>query len=252
MRAKKSLGQNFLTSEKIVDEIISVGEISKNDEILEIGPGKGILTEKLLAKAGKVIAIEKDVELFQNLHKRFGKEIEEKRLILVNQDILDLGDLPEKYKLIANIPYNITGEILKKFLSAKNQPSLMVLMVQKEVAERVVAQDGKESILSISVKIFGTPKKIRVVPASFFKPKPKVDSAILLIKDISKKAFVDFGEENFFKIVKLGFSHKRKTIQNNLKGLLNSVNALKNCSIEPNERAERISLEKWACLSKNL
>ena len=168
--------------------------------ILEIGPGKGALTKKLLEKSGIVIAIEKDRELFGLLKDKFEKEIENKKLILVNEDILEFDtDKLQNYKIIANIPYNITGAILKKFLTAKNQPETMVLMVQNEVAKRIVARDKKESILSISVKAYGEPKMIMKVPARYFSPSPKVDSAVILIKNFgksSKKALLT-SERNF-------------------------------------------------------
>ena len=163
MKAKKSLGQNFLKSNIAIHKIIETGDISKNDLILEIGPGKGVLTEKILTKTKKIIAVEKDTLLCKMLKDKFSKEISEKKLILYEGDILDfdikknIGS--DKYKIIANIPYNITGAILKKFLTATNQPTDMVLMVQHEVAKRIIGKD-KESILSISVKAYGEPKII--------------------------------------------------------------------------------------------
>jgi 16S rRNA (adenine1518-N6/adenine1519-N6)-dimethyltransferase len=191
IKPKKSLGQNFLKSEAALRKIIEVGEIKKDDVILEIGPGKGALTSRLLEHAGLVIAVEKDRELFELLKIKFNKEIEEKKLKLINEDILEDGITttlkPLRYKIIANIPYNITGAILKKFLTAENQPTSMVLMVQNEVAKRIVARDGKESILSVSVKAYGTPKLVMKVEARYFSPAPKVDSAIISIKDISRK-----------------------------------------------------------------
>src|SRR3989344_5073004 len=165
MKPKKSLGQHFLKSRDALRKIIQAGEISRDDVILEIGPGKGALTEQLLAFGCQVLAIEKDKELVQYLQEKFEKEIKEKRLILTQGDILKLKieNLKLKiYKLISNIPYNITGAILKKFLAGNQPPSAqgfggarperMVLLVQKEVAERIIARGGKDSILSISVK----------------------------------------------------------------------------------------------------
>lgn len=199
MKAKKSLGQNFLKSEIALKKIVEAGEIKSDlpaqagDVILEIGPGKGALTKKLLEKAGLVIAVEKDYELFGFLKMKFEKEIADKKLILINEDILEFDCVRQdltQYKIIANIPYNITGAILKKFLTEKNQPTLMVLMVQHEVAKRIMASDKKESLLSISVKAYGEPKMIMKVPARYFSPAPKVDSAIILIKNISRKNFV--------------------------------------------------------------
>jgi 16S rRNA (adenine1518-N6/adenine1519-N6)-dimethyltransferase len=246
-KAKKSLGQNFLKSELALNKIIEAGEIQKEDIILEIGPGKGALTSKLLEKAGRVIAVEKDRELFEFLKIKFEKEIKTGILVLLYKDILDLELEEENYKIIANIPYNITGAILKKFLTAKHQPLLMVLMIQHEVAQRIVARDGKESILSISVKAYGEPKMIMKVGARYFSPAPKVDSAILLIKNISRKFFEKNGadEEGFWEIVKTGFAHKRKKLSSNLKSL-KSADATRDLG---NKRAEDLSLEDWIILS---
>ena len=179
-KAKKSLGQNFLKSEIALKKIIEAGEIQKGDVILEIGPGKGALTKQLLAYSCQLIAVEKDRDLYELLKDKFQKEISSGQLELINADILKFQisnfQFP-KYKIIANIPYNITGAILKKFLTAENQPECMVLMVQHEVATRILARDGKESILSISVKAYGEPKMIMKVNKRYFSPAPKVDSA---------------------------------------------------------------------------
>jgi len=295
-KIKKSLGQNFLKSNLALKKIIKAGEISPNDIVLEIGPGKGALTEKLLEKAKLVIAVEKDKNLFQFLQEKFSEEIKNGKLILIEEDILKFkisqmrniilkslgsrdGDGQRKfsaenfcafqnnvphfnYKIIANIPYNITGAILKKFLTEKNQPSMMVLMVQNEVAKRIVANDKKESILSISVKAYGEPKIIMKVPARYFSPAPKVDSAIIAIKNISRKIFTknkineghalmdgtwhDSAEsKNFWEIIHAGFSHKRKKLSNNLK------NIIKNIPEEyKGKRAENLSLSDWINIAK--
>jgi 16S rRNA (adenine1518-N6/adenine1519-N6)-dimethyltransferase len=250
MRAKKSLGQNFLRSKAVVETIIETADLNNNDVVLEIGPGKGILTKRLLEEAGEVIAIEKDNVLFERLKKTFNKEIEEGRLGLINGDILKIENLGlERYKLVANIPYYITGEILREFLSNRTQPERIVLMLQKEVVERIVAKDGKESILSISVKAYGEPKYIEKVGKENFQPKPKVDSAILLIENISKKNFEEIDEKEFFNLVKKGFSQKRKLLTNNLKEFLPEA-AFELCKIPLKSRAENLSLNNWKCLLK--
>ena len=252
-KAKKSLGQNFLKSKLALNKIIEAGEISTNDIILEIGPGKGALTEKLLKKSNYVIAIEKDNNLFEFLKEKFSKEINNKKLVILNEDILDFNTkayklMPSAYKIIANIPYNITGAILKKFLTELNQPEKMILMVQNEVAKRIVARDKKESILSISVKAYGTPKIIMKVPARYFSPAPKVDSAIISIKNISRKIFIEnkINEEKFWEIVRTGFAHKRKKLSSNLKNYIDKtyIKELKN------KRAEELTLEIWLTLAK--
>jgi 16S rRNA (adenine1518-N6/adenine1519-N6)-dimethyltransferase len=254
-RAKKSLGQNFLKSTKALSDIISAGDISPNEIILEIGPGKGALTEKLLEKAGKVVAIEKDPELILLLREKFAKEIINKKLEIIEHDILDFDFTAEKYKIIANIPYYITGAIIRKFLESNNQPEIMVLLVQKEVAKRIVAQDKKESILSISVKAYGSPVYVDTVKKRYFSPEPKVDSAILLVENISKRLFVEnnISEEKFFELVKIGFAHKRKVLSSNLKPLLGgrTPNCLETCEIKEKVRAEDLELKDWICLTKN-
>lgn len=261
--AKKSLGQNFLNSDGALDAIISAGKISKNDIVLEIGPGKGALTKRLLTAGASVIAVEKDDRLIPTLEELFAKEIKSKKLTLIHGDILDFDPLvyglkKESYKLIANIPYYITGEITRKFLSGNFQPSLMVILVQKEVAERITTsiqgsskiKQGKESILSISVKAYGEPKYVQTVKAGCFFPPPKVDSAILLIDKISKKNFKNKKEEEkFFEIVKTGFAHKRKTLSSNLKEII-SKEKLSELSIDERERAENLSLNQWLEIAK--
>ncbi|MGH7249714.1 MAG: 16S rRNA (adenine(1518)-N(6)/adenine(1519)-N(6))-dimethyltransferase RsmA, partial [Minisyncoccia bacterium] len=240
-------------SETALRKIVGAGEIKISDVILEIGPGKGALTEKLLqSTASQVVAIEKDRELFEFLKNKFSKEIRSKKLILLNEDILGFNMGEEKYKITANIPYNITGAILKKFLTAKNQPGLMVLMVQHEVARRIMATDKKESILSISVRAYGEPKLLMKVGARYFSPAPKVDSAILVIKNISRKLFKEnnVNEAKFWEIVKAGFAHKRKKLSSNLKNLSKKDDFIDLGGLE-NKRAEDLALSGWILLAQN-
>jgi len=263
--AKKHLGQNFLKSKPALHAMCEAGGLNEKDIVVEIGPGKGALTEKLLERAKRVIAIEKDHELFSFLQERFREEIKSGKLILIEDDILDFNPatyylLPTTYKVIANIPYNITGAIIKKFLSCSEHPQTMVLLVQKEVAERIVVRDGKESILSLSVKAYGTPKYIMKVGKRFFSPEPKVDSAIVAINNISKNNFrSEFEEENFFNIIKAGFAHKRKVLRKNLGsskflevGLPEIDEVMEKAGINEKARAEDVNLEKWLLLSRPL
>lgn len=270
MRAKKSLGQNFLTSRAVARDIVVAAHITLDDTVLEIGPGKGFLTEGLLQKAGNVIAVEKDVRMIEYLKDTFAEEIRNGKFELIHGDILSFDPSRYKltansYKLVANIPYYITGEIMRMFLSGDTQPSHMVLMVQKEVAERIVARppargaragDGKESILSMSVRAYGTPRYIQKVPARYFSPKPKVDSAVLLIENISKNNFKNKKEEEgFFEVMKTGFSQKRKVIRNTLSSKFNKENvssALKVCGVSENIRAEKLNFAQWLCLSNKI
>lgn len=261
MKAKKSLGQNFLSSKRALGQIVRAGNLQAGEIVLEIGPGRGVLTRALLDTGVKVIAIEKDRELMVFLNEKFKKEISSGQLKILEGDVLelelvDVGLENEKYKIIANIPYYITGQFLKKFLSHKNQPQSMVLLLQKEVVTRIIARDKKESILSMSVKVYGEPKLIGKVPARDFKPAPKVDSAIISIENISKKNFSSIEkEESFFKIVRAGFAHKRKKLIRNLESITDQEkikSAFDTLGISSNSRAEDLSLENWLSLSEKI
>ncbi|MFA6797219.1 MAG: 16S rRNA (adenine(1518)-N(6)/adenine(1519)-N(6))-dimethyltransferase RsmA [Candidatus Paceibacterota bacterium] len=260
--AKKSLGQNFLKSKTALTAIIKAGEVNFSDIILEIGPGKGALTEKILETGAKVIAIEKDDRLIDFLNEKFEKEVKSGQFRLINVDVLevDLNSFklePKTYKLIANIPYYITGLIFRKFLEGKIQPSKLVVMVQKEIADRIVARDEKESLLSLSVKCYGEPKKIMKVGKENFSPEPKVDSAILLIDNISKDFFGEIIEEAFFEVIKAGFAHKRKVLIANLKDIFvkNGKDPKKiftKLKISEKVRAEDLKLGDWKNLIINI
>ncbi|HBM46138.1 MAG: Ribosomal RNA small subunit methyltransferase A [Parcubacteria group bacterium GW2011_GWF2_38_76] len=250
---KKSLGQNFLTSLSALSKIIETAGLSSDDIVLEIGPGKGALTAEILKSGAKVLAIEKDNELVSFLCEKFQKEVELGQLIIRNEDILDL--IPEgepiiknKYKIIANIPYYITGQIIKKFLTATHKPTKMVLLVQKEVAERIVAKDDKESILSLSVKAYGEPKYILKVSRGSFFPAPNVDSAIILIDNI-KENFKKGEEKMFFDILHAGFGQKRKFLLGNLVKVFGNKEKLTEIfnkyKIDLKVRAEDLKLEDW-------
>ena len=220
---KKSLGQNFLNSPRVLSRIVDEVDPIGTDIILEIGPGLGALTEKLLHFVAKVVAVEKDDTLYSMLHEKFAAAIEKKQLDLIHGDILEFD--PEllrfykdfDYSVVANIPYNITGLIFRKFLTADYQPNTMVVLIQKEVATRILARDGKESLLSLSVKAYGTPKLVTHVSRGNFTPAPNVDSSVLKIEDISRNKFKNSNiEELFFKLIHAGFAHKRKVLIKNL------------------------------------
>lgn len=253
--AKKSLGQNFLKSKKTIEKIVDISNVTNQDVVLEVGPGKGALTEFLLEKSKQVIAYEKDKDLIPFLLEKFK---EYKNLTLVEGDILeitseDIKKITKQYKVVANIPYYITGAIIELFLSISFQPTLMTLLIQKEVAERIMARDGKESILSISVKAYGNPKIVAKVPKHYFSPAPKVDSAVISITNISKDFFKNFSEEEFFFVVKKAFQFKRKNIFNNLKGnFINAEDILSEISVNKTDRAEDLSLETFALLTQKL
>ncbi len=252
MFAKKSLGQNFLNSQSAIAKIVETGKVAKEDLILEIGPGRGALTKALLQAGAKVFAVEKDAELIPFLTEKFSPEIASGQLTLVHDDILnlDFSDF-ETYKLIANIPYYLTGQIIRYFLETKHQPKLMVLMLQKEVARRIVASNHKESLLSISVKAYADPKYIKTIPAGNFTPAPKVDSAILLIENIDKNNFQQYRieEKAFFEILRRGFAQKRKLLKNNLSLTEEQLN---NLGLSTNIRAEELTTNQWFQLAQKL
>ena len=254
-RAKKELGQNFLKSKVALNKIVEVGELSTKDTVLEIGPGKGALTRALLDTGCRVLAIEKDSELITHLKETFAQEIADSTLTVLENDIRNFEKdiaplLPKEYKLIANIPYYITGEILETFLSGTHKPERIVVLVQKEVAQRIVARDGKESILSMSVKVFGTPKLVMNVSKKYFSPAPKVDSAILLITNITSN-LSSSDEKKFFTLVKAGFAHKRKQLIPNLSSLIPKETLsrfLTEHGHSLSARAEELSVEDWVSL----
>ena len=247
------LGQHFLTAAWAARALARAAGITPGTAVLEIGPGKGALTRELLALGGKVIAIEKDPALVETLKEKFAEDIAHGTLSVVEADIRDVT--PEKlnlgdYVLAANIPYYITGKIIRTFLTANIQPRAMALLVQKEVAQRI-STNTKESILSLSVKAYGTPKLIEKVSRKSFSPAPSVDSAILAITDISKDFFKDISEDQFFTIVRAGFSSKRKLLSSNLKAVGLAKITMDSCGIPEKARAEDVSLEKWRCLARS-
>src|SRR3989338_7175342 len=250
-RPKKSLGQNFLMHTRIAERIALVAGLTADTDVFEIGPGTGMLTRELLKKAGKVTALEADHELFVKLQIDFANYIAERRLKLIYGDIrtFEIEKLPKRYSLVANIPYYLTGEIFRMFLTSCNQPSSMTLLVQKEVAERI-ARSKKESILALSVKAYGMPKYEFTVPRGAFNPAPKVDSAVLTVRDISRKNFANQAEEKqFFTLLHAGFAHKRKFVRKNLIDAGFSAG-----DIPEKARAEDIPLSVWLalCTTKGL
>ena len=262
VRAKKALGQNFLKSKEALSAMIEAGNVNAGDIVLEIGPGKGVLTEKLIFFAGKVIAVEKDEELYEYLKEKFTSEIASGKLNLILGDVMEFDQrtistkkkIP--FKVVANIPYYLTGAIIRKFLESGFAPESLTLLVQKEVAERIVARDKKESILSISAKAYGVPEYIMKVSKKYFSPSPKVDSAIIHIGEISKKRFEKIKEGEFFEVVRAGFAHKRKTLLKNLDMAgFNKENVLKifeKMTIPLKIRPENLSVEGWFKLSEFL
>lgn len=253
------LGQHFLNAQWVSRDLIVSLSLRENETILEIGPGKGALTKELLKTGHKVIAVEKDTLLVSELRTTFASEITSGQLQLLERDIR--GFVPEEndlfdhsYILAANIPYYITGEIIRLFLETRAQPRAMALLIQKEVAVRIVARDKKESILSLSVKAYGTPHLVAKVPAGCFNPPPSVDSAVLLISDISRTYFTTLSEEQFFTVVKAGFAAKRKQLGGNLGKVFGTkaAEALESAGIEKTARAEDLTLEQWGRIVRGM
>lgn len=247
MRAKQSLGQNFLMHARIAERIALTAMLTPDAVVFEIGPGTGMLTRELLKCAKKVIAVEADEELFEKIQTDFAPEIADGRLALFHGDLraFDIRTLPKGYALVANIPYYLTGEIFRMFLESENQPSMMALLVQKEVAERI-ARQKKESILSLSIKAYGTPKYEFTVPRGAFKPAPNVDSAVLSIRGISRKNFATRDDESrFFELLRAGFAHKRKFVRKNL-----SEGGFPPGDIPEKARAEDLPLSAWLALAE--
>lgn len=257
--AKKSLGQNFLITPRVVEMIARAGDLKPSDTVIEIGPGKGVLTRALFASGAKVKAIEKDDRLIPVLGKEFEDEISSGRLQLIHGDILEMdiensvAAIDGTYKVIANIPYYITGQLVRSFLSVSKKPELMVLMVQKEVATRIAARDGKESILSLSVKCYATPELVMNVSRGNFFPIPNVDSAVIKLSNITNPFADKAAEERFFEIVKAGFAQKRKKLISNLDGILPRdllEKKFMELGLDQNTRAEDVKLEAWIKLAQ--
>ncbi len=248
---KKSFGQNFLVDQNFLNKIITAGDLSINDTVIEVGPGLGALTRPLSFKVKKVVAVEKDKKIIPIL-----KDIckDRKNIEIVEGDILKYKIPFDDYKVVANVPYYITSAIIRKFLEAEKKPSLLILTVQKEVAQRVVAKPPKMNLLAVSVQFFAKANIISHIPISAFYPQPSVVSSILQIIPYNKKSDFAFSTEDFFKIVRLGFSHPRKQISKNLQPLKieNLPKILTGSKIDPERRAETLSVEEWIILTKKL
>lgn len=252
---KKSLGQHWLRDRLVLEHIANCAEITPTDTVLEIGPGLGTLTSELLRRASKVTAVEFDQDLARRLPAQFpGKNLE-----VVVSDILayDLSAQPRGYKVVANVPYYITSKIVQLLMTSQNKPAIAVLLIQKEVAERLAATPGDMSILAISAQIFAEVSLGDVVPAELFTPPPKVDSQVVVLKTRQTPLVARADEKQFFKVVKAGFSAKRKKLRSSLAGGLGiskqeAEALLKQASISPDARAEDLSIEEWKALAERL
>lgn len=246
LRPYKGLGQHFLVDRGSLDTIVEAAELSHQDTVLEIGPGLGVMTNRLTQLAGKVVAVEADHNLAQLLRRDQAPNLE-----VVESDILDfhLTKLPSGYKVVANIPYYLTGNLLRLLTESPNPPQLMVLLIQKEVAQRINAAPGDMSVLAIGVQYYCQTEIVGMVERYKFWPAPKVDSAIIKITRRTKPAF-EADPAKLFRLVKAGFGEKRKQLKNSLAGGLNvsSVaieSTLNSAKILPTARAQELNLEDW-------
>ncbi len=240
LKPSKRLGQNFLISQKVLNKIVKTADLSKNDTVLEVGPGLGILTQELAQRVRKVIAVEKDKRIVETL-----KDVLKghNNIKIIHDDILKIKNYKIKnYKIVANIPYYLTSPLIRLFLESKTPPQEMILLIQKEVAQRICASPPKMSLLAVSVQFYSQPQIISYVSKKSFWPQPKVDSAIIKISNIKKPTGIDI--EKFFKLVKAGFSHPRKQLINNLPGQ-QIKKALTQCHLDIKVRAENLRVEDW-------
>lgn len=245
---KKELGQHWLKDRDILAAIADAAEVSEHDTVLEIGPGLGTLTSELLRRAQKVIAVEFDADLARKLPAQFpGKNLE-----VVNTDILqfDLSGLSEGYKVVANVPYYITSKIVQQVSEATNPPSIAVLLVQKEVAERIAADPGDMSMLSVSAQVFFEASLDIEVPAEYFTPPPKVDSQVVVLRRREAPLVALADQKAFFRVVRAGFSERRKKLRSSLAGGLHLDKTvvdelLKEAGILAEARAQELSIAQW-------
>ncbi|HLJ32787.1 MAG TPA: 16S rRNA (adenine(1518)-N(6)/adenine(1519)-N(6))-dimethyltransferase RsmA [Ktedonobacteraceae bacterium] len=251
MRPNKSFGQNFLVDRAVLMRIVEAAEITESDSILEVGAGTGVLTRELAPRARRVVAVELERDMLALLEKTTQRypnvELLARNLLFLNPvDVF--GKTP--YKLVANLPYYITAPTFRHFLESENPPQCIVVMVQQEVAQRIIAAPGDMSLLAVSVQFYGQPRIIAQVPASAFYPVPKVDSAILRIDVNPQTALTQEERDRFFRVVQAGFSEKRKQLHNALSRGMHrkdeDVRAwLATANIDPGRRAETLSIVEW-------
>jgi 16S rRNA (adenine1518-N6/adenine1519-N6)-dimethyltransferase len=263
LHARRKLGQNFLISPKALEAVVRAAELAAADTVLEIGAGVGTLTAELARRAGCVVAVELDDALIRVLRAEIG---DLPGLHLVHGDIMKLRHtevLRERcppatgYKVVANLPYYITSHVLRKLLEEEPRPKIVVVMVQREVAERAVAGPGEMSLLALSVQLYSEPEIVERVPAGAFVPRPEVDSAVLKLRVRGEPLFPDIPPERFFRVAGAGFGQKRKSLLNSLSSNLGLekpavLAALQAAGIDPSARAQELGLEDWARLCRTL
>lgn len=251
---KKALGQHWLHYRDILAAIADEADLTAEDTVLEIGPGLGTLTSELLRRAGSVVAVEYDEDLARKLPGQFPG----KNLAVYREDILqfDLEKLPENYKVVANVPYYITSKIVEKLVTASNKPRIAALLVQKEVARRIAAKSGDMSLLALSAQIYAEVSLGVEVPREYFTPPPKVDSQVVVLKLRGKPLVDPIDEKAFWRVARAGFSSKRKKLRSSIAaGLAITKPAaeelLRHAGINPDDRAEDLSIEDWLHLARD-
>lgn len=259
LRPRKSLSQNFLTDAAALDAIVAAAELQPGDRVVEIGPGLGVLTRRLLAAGASVLAVELDARLAEYLRRElYGID----RFELIEADALALHPRElfdgRPFKVVANIPYHITSPLLHAFLGAERPPELTVLLVQLEVAERVAAAPGQMSYLSVFVQNVAWAEVVARVPAAAFEPAPDVDSAVLRLR-CRDAPVVPYGDarDAFHRVVQAGFRQRRKQVHNGLSRELpvdrSDVDAaLAACDVDPERRPQTLTVAEWACLAARL
>jgi 16S rRNA (adenine1518-N6/adenine1519-N6)-dimethyltransferase len=253
IKTNKNLGQHWLSDNASLEAICDAAEVGPEDVVLEIGPGLGTLTAKLARRAKLVVAVEFDRQLAETLPQR----VQAKNLQVVHHDILtfNLSELPKNYKVVANVPYYITSRIVQLLLESENPPISTTLLVQKEVAERISAEPGDMSVLAVSAQLYAEPELDLVIPAHLFQPPPEVDSQIITLRRRSHPLFPDIDLKDLFKLVKAGFSERRKKLRSSLSGGLGiskekAEELLRRANVSPDARAQELSLEDWAKLTR--
>jgi len=260
IRPSKGLGQNFLIDHSVFDRILGASELTKDDTVLEVGPGVGLLTRRLSEAAGRVVAVELDIKMIavlgetlsgcDNVHIIQGDILEVDPVATVSEILPgDARGANLRYKVVANLPYYITSAVLRRLLSSRVRPELLCVMVQREVADRIRAKPGKSSLLSLSVQVYGEPELIAGVPARSFYPRPKVDSAVLRIRTHDRPLIREEQLASFFRVIRAGFGQKRKQLHNSLNALPFShdavLGALAEAGIAPERRAQTLTFDEW-------
>ena len=259
LRARTDIGQHFLIDRAALQQIVTAAEFSPEDVVVEVGPGLGVLTKELARRAGLVIAVELDERLAEALLPWARAQGNVK---IVRADVLEIepGQLvreqagAETYKLVANLPYYISSPVVRHFLEASLPPRLMVVTLQREVAENMAAPPGRMSVLSVSVQLYGVPRIVAVIPPSSFFPAPQVESAVVRV-DVRERPAGEVDPKLFFRIVRAGFSGRRKQLHNALRGALwmspaNALRLVEAAEIDPRRRAQTLSLDEWAALAR--